>query len=482
MGTCRTCGAALGEGNATGLCRIHANSARRDPNSRRSRAGVYDRDPDVLNRHAEASAGMARNEAAARARAARLASDTEPLKPGDIEAQDYGEQRQAEYKAQMGEFAGTLRGMGEDPAKVAAYVSELAEQERRWLNKRLARSMSLGAARELLAARQFEAIASRVVWPVRAQGYAARPKHGDPSRAGVMVLSDLHIGANLPGYENPEAFDFTGAGRRLASLAYETGEFKTQYRDKTELVLGLNGDIIEGLLGWNDADNFPFAEQMVAAAQFLVSVVAYLAAAFPSVRVFCQTGNHGRIKTIHEGRATSSKANSFETILYKQIEAQCVRALPNVRFHIPRAPWTVIPIFDHRLLMTHGDTELGLKSIDSSGGVAVNEAVLAKAQSEATYGPGIGGLVFGHFHRPGLVPASNGWLIAQGALVPPNGHARAGRFSGVCGFWIWEAVPGYLVGDSRFLRVGPKHDTDATLDDIVPRFDPWGNELPPVAA
>ena len=477
MGTCETCGKQLGEENTTGFCRTHANMLRKDPDSRRSRAERR----RLLNEHAKASAGMERDAREAAARAARLASDTEPLKPGDLENENYGEQRQAEYRQQMGEFAGTLREIGQDPAKAATYLSELAEQERRWLNKRLARSMSLGAARELLAARQFEAIASRVVWPVRAHGYAARPKLSAPSRAGVMILSDLHVGANLPGYENPEAFDFTAAGRRLASLAYEMGEFKSQYRDKTELVLGLNGDIIEGLLGWNDADNFPFAEQMTAATQFLVALVEYLAASFPSVRVFCQTGNHGRIKTIHEGRATSSKANSFETILYKQIEAQCARALPNVRFHIPRAPWTVIPIFDHRLLMTHGDTELNLKSIGSAGGIAHNEAQLSKAQSEGTYGPNIGGLAFGHFHKPGNIPTAAGALIAQGALVPPNGHARAAGFSGVCGFWIWEAVPDYLVGDSRFLRVGTKHDADATLDDIVPRFDPWGNELPPVA-
>jgi hypothetical protein len=190
----------------------------------------------------------------------RLNSDTESLKPGDLESEDYGTERRREYTESMGQTAHALRNIGTDPERLAAFTSLTAEQERRFLNKRIARSQSIGLARELLMARAFEQIAERVKWPVRPHGYAKKPKHKHTTRMSTLVLSDLHIGANLPGYENPETFDFTTAGRRLAHLAHETAEFKTQYRDQTQLNLGLNGDIIEGLLEHNDADNFPFAE------------------------------------------------------------------------------------------------------------------------------------------------------------------------------------------------------------------------------
>jgi hypothetical protein len=212
---------------------------------------------------------------------------------------------------------------------------------------------------------------------------------------------------------------------------------------------------------------------MVAAIQFLVAIVQYLAAAFPRVRVDCQSGNHGRNKLIHHGRATSSKWNSLESVIYKQVEAQC-RLLPNVKFYIPKAPWSIIPLLGANALMTHGDTELKLKSISSSGGPKSWTDALSKIQSEGKYGKDIEVLIAGHFHDPGLLPTSAGTVIAQAALVPPNGYARAAGYSGVCGFWLFESVEGFPLGDARFLKVGPDQDSDESLDAIVPQFEPWG--------
>src|ERR1700685_300521 len=118
MGNCQTCGKPLGARNISGFCQKHFN--RPSPNSWRSRTRAG---REFEEKHALAAAGMLRDEEAARERAARLTSDTAPLKPGDLEEVDYGEQRQAEYKKEMGEFAGTLRELAGDPAKVAAFVS-----------------------------------------------------------------------------------------------------------------------------------------------------------------------------------------------------------------------------------------------------------------------------------------------------------------------------------------------------------------------
>lgn len=371
----------------------------------------------------------------------------------------------------MGAFAVALREMGTDPEKLAGYVSLQAEQERLWTGKRLSRSISLLHARELLFARQFETIAGRVQWPVQCHGYAAKKstQSEDIDRMLTLALSDLHIGAKMPADENPEPFDFLRAGRRLAHLAIETADYKSQYRNNTALNLGLNGDIIEGLLGHNDADNAPLAEQMVASGQFCVSLIQYLASAFPEIDVWCEPGNHGRNRISHPGRAVSSKWNSFETVLYKFIAAQC-RMLPNVRFHIPRAPALIIPLFNATCLMTHGDTELKLKSPSSTGGRSSWESVLNQVRADRRYGTSPDVLVAGHFHEPDIMPFASGWGIAQGALVPSNGYARTAGFGGVCGFWIFESVLGFPVGDMRFLRVGPDQDKNSDLDHVVPQY------------
>ncbi len=401
----------------------------------------------------------------------RLASDHEAVKPGDLAADysapNYDREKKQEYNEKMGQFGQFLRDS--TPESTAKYISLVAENEKRWLGKRLGRSHAIGAARELLFLRQFEEVATRIQWPV--YGPAPRKIHSFAKRMQTLTLSDLHIGANLPAYENPESFDFTTAGRRLASLALRTGEYKTQYRDVTSLNLCLNGDIFEGMLGWNDADNAPLAEQMVASGHFLFAIICHLAREFPvGVEIFCEPGNHGRNKLAHPGRATSSKWNSFETVLYKFLEKQCA-SLPNVKFHIPKMAALVIPLFDKRALMTHGDTELKLKSPSSSGGKASWDAAIAAVNAERRYcAEPIDILIAGHFHDPDVMFFKNSIGLANGALVPPNGHARTAGYAGVCGQFLFESVPGYAFGDSRFLRLDTAQDADSSLDAIVPPF------------
>jgi hypothetical protein len=413
-------------------------------------------------------------QARADAARARLESDHATLHPGDLgddyTAPNYDREKKQEYNETMGEFAGSVRELGEEPEKLAAFVSLTAEQERRWINKRLARSVSLGAARDLLFARQFEQIAARVKWPIRPSGFAARPKHSPTRRAIVGALSDLHFGSILPGYENPVAYDFLRASRSLAHVGAAMAEFKTQYRDHTECVLGWNGDEFEGLLGHNDIDNAPLSEQMVAVAQAAVALVTFLAAHFPRVRVYKRPGNHGRNKLRHPGRATSSKWDNFETVVFKFVAMQCA-SLPNVSFDISRSPVAVIPLFDKHMLMLHADTELNLKSPSSSGGKASWGRALQVVNADRRYGVHIDLLQGGHFHDPTIMYFDHGVAVCQGALTPTNGYARTGGYESVTGQFIYEATPGFAFGDSRFIRTGAKQYEDASLDTIIPAFD-----------
>lgn len=467
----------------TKRCRLHTKYHPDEPELRPlDDFGQHAQNPDG-KRYECRRCLSAQGKAARAAKDRRLASDHETLRPGDLgddyRAPNYDREKKQEYNEDMGRFGRELRDMRADPARLSEFLSLTAEQERRWMNKRLSRAQSLGAARELLLAREFEQIAERVRWPVQARGLAKHPKLSPSRRITTFVLSDLHFGAILPDFENPVGFDFLRAGRRLARLAHECAEFKTQYRDETHLNLGINGDVIEGMLGHNDMDNAPLAEQLVAAGHFLTKLIEFEAAHWNSVSVFFQAGNHGRNKLSHPGRATSSKWNSFESALYQFVARQCSRVLPNVSFDLPRAPLSLIPLFEHNAAMLHGDTELPLKAPSSSGGRASWNNALNLANAPKSHEPGalprygkpVHVLISGHFHDPDLFPLDRGWGVSQGALVPSNGHARTAGFSDRCMFWIFESTPRFPVGDVRPIRVSPADDADAGLDVIVPPFE-----------
>jgi hypothetical protein len=443
------------------LCKPCDNERRR--NARTTNPEQTKEETDALERAAKRAAEAM----------ARLGDDFSTLHPGDLGTTDdytapnYDREKKQEYNAAMGDFLDFTREA--DPERLAQFVSLTAEQERRWMNKRLARSHSIAAARELLLARQFEQIAERVRWPVTPLGYAAKsPRVHVPDRIVVAMLSDLHFGATLPGYENPEAFDFDAATRRLARVIAEVADYKPQYRDQSSLVLCVAGDVIEGLLGWNDSDNAPLAEQAVAFCRALVAAVQYCASAYRRVRVVCEPGNHGRNKLKHPGRATSSKWDGFETILYKLAADQC-RPLPNVSWDIPKAPSVLIPLFDQTMLLTHGDTEHKLGAPGSKS--ATWEAEVDRINGKNRYGKHVDLFAAGHFHEPRIMIFKDCVCVSNGALVPANGHARAFGADTACGQWIWEATPGYPFGDSRYIRVGPKDDADMSLDAVIPRFE-----------
>jgi hypothetical protein len=419
---------------------------------------------------------------AAQQHRAQVASDIDPLPTGykmpGSTTWNRGEpdrQKKQEYNAKMGEVADALHNVGHneklDDPSLSAYISNLAEDERRFVNRRRARSISLAVARDTLSTRQFLDRASQFFkGRISASGYALKTATSIVKRTATLHLSDLHIGAKLNSYENPEAFGGAEEARRLAWIILETAEFKTHYRDHTQLNLLLNGDVIEGMLMHNRSmmDGAPMAEQEIAFLSYMAKALAFLSKHFPRILVVCEPGNHGRDKLIHEGRATSSKWNGHEWKLYKVLEMMSCD-LKNVRFSAPKAPVQVVKVFDKNMLVLHGDTEM--KLANPTTGARQNEKELNRINANLTYGAKIDLLTFGHFHQPAIVPYKTGMVMANGALVPANGHARSEGYETRCGQYLFESVPGFIFGDNRFLEVGPTQDKNSDLDKVIPRYE-----------
>jgi hypothetical protein len=431
----------------------------------------------------EEATAWAKREAAMRK--VREESDYMALEPEDFGAgvadtreprgakRGWSKTKRQEFSAMMAEYLPVLRGTAspEELDRVARYHRRLAEEERRFGKRRVARSLSLAAAHEALHTFNFLLGAKKyfggIIQPTK---WLRKPRKDQFKRTIVALLSDLHLGADLSPLDNPIPFGPVEEARRLEKVVREIADYKPHYRCDTDLVLLINGDVIEGNLQHdNTRDEAPVPEQELIFLHLMGDALGYLADAFRDtrIRVVCQPGNHGRDKQIHPGRATRSKWKGTEWKLYRVLEMMCQR-LPNVTFDVPFMAVSTVDLHGAKMGVSHGDTEVPIKHPDSGSGW--NAAQLAQINSNRRYGVEYDVWAFGHYHACRIVPGRP-WRMHNGALIPSPGYSRGmtGTDEG-CVQLIWEAVPGYPVGDVRPIDVGPAQDHDKTLGKIIRPF------------
>lgn len=291
------------------------------------------------------------------------------------------------------------------------------------------------------------------------------------SRVVNVVMSDLHIGSDISETETGyQRFGKLEEARRLSALTKQVCSYKEQYRDSTKLVVHLIGDIIQGQLH-DPRDGAVQAEQFARALHLLSQVFAHFSTAFPEVDIYCATGNHGRNMARHPERAIHEKWDSIETQLYVALSFAC-NALKNVRFHIPKSPYVKVPVLEHKIFSTHGDTVLkpgnpgsAIKIKDLADQINAINASLNDADEYSIF-------AVGHVHVPSITMLNNGVImLTNGCLVPVDPFSVSiGILESHCGQWIWESVKGHAMGDIRLIRVGKQHDVDESLDAIIV---PW---------
>lgn len=386
--------------------------------------------------------------------------------------------KRQEYNEAMGRFATDLResastaherdGQIDLPPHHAAYIDLLAEQEKRHQNRRWARSIAIAEAHEEMSRRAMRYIAERYFADrIEPTGYARIRPDRTSRRTVTLLLSDLHLGSELDSLDEPMPFRAIEEARRLEYLLRQFVDYKPQYRDRTDALLILNGDLIEGQLLHDLRAGAPLAEQKAIFWSYFREFIGQVAAAYPRVRVECQPGNHGRDKVRHPGRATSRKWDGHEWEMYIALREMC-RGLQNVEWSIPFRAVSIIDVHGSKLGVTHADTEIKLGDPDTR--FAENARILGEINSTLIYGVTFDAWLFGHYHKPRYQPR-NPKAIWNGALVPPNGHARSSGYVGEPqGQFMFESVEGHCVGDLRFIEVGRAQDTDERLGTIIKPF------------
>lgn len=314
--------------------------------------------------------------------------------------------------------------------------------------------------------------ALKSVKPVNSKPYIASKKV-KISRELNLVLSDLHIGSDIS-KEQTGQLDFgkLEESRRLARVIKEVMDYKLEHRDDTRLNVLILGDIIQNQLH-DQRDGAPLAEQAVRAINLLNQALAQLSANFRDIRVFCNTGNHGRNTGRHHDRAVNQKWDSIETVIYYATKESC-KALKNITFIIPKTPYVVYEVFNKKIFATHGDTVLnpGYPGKGIRTGFVENQ--INKINSSLKDSDEYSVFVLGHVHVASITHLSNrAALMTNGALVPPDEFAVSiGLLECSTGQYLFESVKDFPIGDCRFIRVTEEDDKNPELDKII---KPWSS-------
>lgn len=290
-------------------------------------------------------------------------------------------------------------------------------------------------------------------------------------RVITLSLSDLHLGSNLDERESEHKYTFNEEARLLASIVHRVSEFKIDYRNETELVVWLGGDIIQGKLH-NPLVGLPLAEQVADATYLLLQAIRYLSAKFPKVTVYCSSGNHDRDESVTSGRPFDKKWSSRVTMVYYAVKL-ALSHIKNVVINIPRTAYCEWESLGHPFYSTHGDTHFYV----GNPGQEVNISKLDRQiKTINLHRINIGAkpyevFIVGHVHQGLYIPLPAGELIVNPALIPADGYAEGVGFPSTRnGQTVFETTEEHAVGDLRFLQIGKDVYNDSSLEGIISPF------------
>lgn len=301
---------------------------------------------------------------------------------------------------------------------------------------------------------------------------ATKKTRAKTQRIVTLMLSDLHFGSKLDPRELPFKYDFEEEARALASVIVRLCEFKVDYREESELVIWIGGDLARGKI--HDKQGGRCAAEQFADAQWLLLQAIRIAAKhWKKVTVYCSTGNHDRDESRHEGRAADEKFDSRATMVYVGLKNALSCCTPNVTVNIPRTAYCEWEVFGHPVYKTHGDTHLEVGNPSKNINIerihsqmkTINLARVARSlKPYKVFG-------VGHVHQGMHLPLPTADLIVNPALIPIDGYAESvGYALSRPGQTLYESTEHHPVGDLRFLDVRPETLKDKSLDRIILPF------------
>ena len=121
-----------------------------------------------------------------------------------------------------------------------------------------------------------------------------KPKTAIKKITGILQLSDLHIGKIIDNQWN--VYNYDVAKQRINIIADKTIE-KSKLHSVTDLVVEINGDILEGLIqiSSRNSEEADVISQITFASELLAQVINKLKPHYENIRIITTLGNHGRL-------------------------------------------------------------------------------------------------------------------------------------------------------------------------------------------
>lgn len=302
---------------------------------------------------------------------------------------------------------------------------------------------------------QWQELLSGVERLMKARVEAHRPikveKRGPVEREVVLFLSDLHFGSIVNASEVPgNEYDFNEANRRMQKVTHELVSYKPHHRKESSCRILMGGDMIEGRIHGDNRFIEPLSRQVYFCQMQMVSIVQAALEAYGRVSVTTAVGNHGRFPD--KDRALQTKYDSLETLIFLFVKSW-FRNDERVTVDVNDCVYSTWESpGGHACLLTHGDTFMHAGSI----GKAINLSSISSQtrRINATRPKKIDVFAMGHYHVPTYTSLDDGTqLIINGCMVGTGAYAQSlGIVDSNPIQLMWESVPGYPVGDMRFIR------------------------------
>jgi predicted phosphodiesterase len=225
--------------------------------------------------------------------------------------------------------------------------------------------------------------------------------------------SDWHLGeyVSFDQMDGLNVFNATIAHERIERLISITIDLTKNHMVNPEypgIVVPLGGDIITGTIHdeLRETNDLTLPESMIFAQDELAMGLEAMLNEFDRVYVPCVIGNHGR-GTL-KPRAKNRVADSMEWLIYANLK-RYFNDNDRIQIDIAKSTDIAYRIFDHRYLLTHGDS-LGVKGGDGIIGALgpIARGAIKVGRTEGQVGRAFDTLVMGHYHT----------YIARGEAVP----------------------------------------------------------------
>lgn len=274
-------------------------------------------------------------------------------------------------------------------------------EELRKANRRLERQL---AERKAKTADLIEAVyqaakdASLIQGKSPAVPKPKRDRRAKDSETALLLLSDWHIGKATISYNSDVAAERVRLlGEKVARIA----EVERADHPVQECHALLAGDMADNTAIFPghayEVDATMFA-QVFSASSALEGLLRRLLSVFPSVHVWEQTGNHGRIGR----RGDYPRSDNLDRLIYR-ITQQRLGGLDRLVWHEASSWYTIVEVGSYRAMLIHGD------QIKSFGGQTPSFGILRKCNAWAT---GVvepfTDVLMGHFHQALTLPLANG--------------------------------------------------------------------------